>query len=205
MTSENNGFAARWSKRKIVARQQNKSENLTDDVIEAGLQEPDLQNTDLHDGNIDNDAAGERVLSEADFDDVDFDKLDKSSDYTRFLKANVPAAIQKRALRKLWASDSVFEVLDGMNDYDEDFTGNGLAGKVFKSAYKIGRGYLDDDDIDEEAVENDAQTNETTQTAPVDEDQDNKRDQISGETREDDDENSDMVSEIKPKTPKARV
>ena len=137
MGTENDGFASRWSKRKRAAQ---KEEALEDDLQLANLErEPALR-----EGNEDEE------LTEADFDDVDFSKLDKESDYTRFIKANVPAAIQKKALRQLWASDSVFEVLDGMNDYDEDFTGNGLAGNVLKTAYKVGKGYLSDEDEIEE-------------------------------------------------------
>lgn len=149
MDEENTGFAARWSKRKIAALGNDQDERqaddneLSDDEHTEPSDQPDTQDNEL--------------LSEEDFDDVDFESLDKSSDYTRFIKANVPAAIQQKALRKLWASDPVFEVLDGMNDYDEDFTGNGLAGKAFKTAYKVGKGFLDQDD----EVENGEEEEET--------------------------------------------
>ncbi len=134
---EDKGFAERWSKRKVAARESEADAvPLPEEEISPAVQETD-----------------EELLSEEDFDDVDFDALDKSSDYTRFIKANVPAAIQKKALRKLWGSDPVFEVLDGMNDYDEDFTGNGLAGKVLKTAYKVGRGFLNDEDEPDKTVD----------------------------------------------------
>ena len=144
MSSEKDKFTSRWSKRKVAARRSEDDEVADDD---AGVSElAKLQGTD-QDANKVEVSPDDRLLVEEDFADVDFEALDKSSDYTRFLKANVPAAIQKRALRKLWASDSVFEVLDGMNDYDEDFTIDGLAGKAFKSAYKIGQGYLSDEEV----------------------------------------------------------
>ncbi len=147
MTSQDKEFISRWSKRKLGARE---GEDLPDGPQPVNLSEP-------VDAQIDgkNQPVEDAELTEADFEDVDFDTLDKSSDYTRFIKANVPAAIQKKALRKLWASDSVFEVLDGMNDYDEDFTGDGLAGKVFKTAHKVGRGFLTDE-VEEETVEADS-------------------------------------------------
>ncbi|MEE9194622.1 MAG: DUF3306 domain-containing protein, partial [Alphaproteobacteria bacterium] len=47
--------------------------------------------------------------------------LDKDSDYSVFMKEGVPEQLKKLALRKLWRSDPVFAVLDGLNDYDEDF------------------------------------------------------------------------------------
>ena len=146
MTSDNKGFAARWSKRKAEARQE--TDLKEQDVEEATLVQ-DQPEAEHSQGIVDPDAPDIKdaeMLTEADFDDVDFEALDKSSDYTRFIQANVPEEIQKKALRKLWDSDSVFEVLDGMNDYDEDFTGDGLAGKVFKSAYKVGRGFMTDED-----------------------------------------------------------
>ncbi len=147
MAEEDEGFISRWSKRKTDIRS-GKSE---EDVQQTAALAPEIDTQFDADGNaitsvVSNEDSQPEMLEEADFEDVDFNELDKSSDYTRFIKANVPAAIQKRALRKLWASDSVFEVLDGMNDYDEDFTGNGLAGKIFKTAHKVGRGFITDED-----------------------------------------------------------
>ena len=52
----------------------------------------------------------------------DIETLKKDSDYTPFLAEGVPEAIKKLALRKLWASDPVLANIDGLNDYDEDFT-----------------------------------------------------------------------------------
>ncbi len=139
MSREKKGFAARWSERKITAHQDD------DDNHQTG-KSTSLQDKQEHENIEDSTKTRGDPLTEADFDDVDFEALDKSSDYTRFIKSDVPEAIQKKALRKLWTTDPVFEVLDGMNDYDEDFTGDGLAGRAFKTAYKIGQGYLTDDE-----------------------------------------------------------
>ena len=51
----------------------------------------------------------------------DIDSLDKESDYSVFLKEGVPEELTRLALRKLWRSDPVLAVLDGLNDYDEDY------------------------------------------------------------------------------------
>ncbi len=158
MSDEENGFATRWSKRKAA----NREETLVEDTHE---EEVAILVGD--DGNaLEATASEAEMLTEEDFDDVNFEDLDKSSDYTRFINANVPAVIQQKALRKLWASDSVFEVLDGMNDYDEDFTGNGLAGKVLKTAYKVGKGFLDDDETEQK--DDKVDTEGETITAAVD-------------------------------------
>jgi len=164
MISDNKGFAARWSKRKVEARQETDLKDQPEE--EAALVQPQPE-AELPQIVADTDAPDSEMLTEADFEDVDFEALDISSDYTRFIQTNVPEEIQKKALRKLWDSDSVFEVLDGMNDYDEDFTGDGLAGKVFKSAYKVGRGFITDEDDEKN---DDIVENSETETADLEED-----------------------------------
>ena len=59
------------------------------------------------------------VLTDADMPSLD--TLDESSDYSGFLSPGVSDRLRKRALRKLFAT-AVFNVRDGLDDYDEDFT-----------------------------------------------------------------------------------
>lgn len=67
----------------------------------------------------------------------DVETLDRDSDYKPFLAANVPTALRNAALRKLWRSDPVFANLDGLNDYDGDFTiASDAVGVVTKAAEK---------------------------------------------------------------------
>ncbi len=84
---------------------------------------------------------------ETDFSDVDFDALDANSDYTRFMGKGVPEAIREKALAKLWTSNPVFNVMDGLDDYAEDFTDAVWAVGDIRTDYKVGRGFLDDDDV----------------------------------------------------------
>lgn len=51
----------------------------------------------------------------------DLDELDQDSDYSAFLAPGVDEALRRRALRKLFRSPK-FNVLDGLDDYCEDFT-----------------------------------------------------------------------------------
>lgn len=104
-------------------------------------------------------AEGSEAETEEPFDPADLpdiDSLDKDSDYTGFLKEGVPAKLRHMALQKLFRSDPALAVLDGLNDYDEDFTIAKVAEKIV-SSYKPGRGYVDDedetDDIDDEDIE----------------------------------------------------
>jgi hypothetical protein len=83
------------------------------------------------------------------------DTLDKDSDYTPFLGDNVPEELAQKAFRKLWTSDPAFANLDGLNDYDDDYSMLGMVETVVETAYKIGKGYVsdDDDEEDDEIVE----------------------------------------------------
>ncbi len=72
----------------------------------------------------------ERAEEEIPEDLRDFDAaaLDpQSTDFSRFVQSDVPQEIQRLALRKLWQSDETLANLDGLNDYDEDFTPQGIA------------------------------------------------------------------------------
>lgn len=71
------------------------------------------------------------------------DELDSQSDYTAFLNENVPEALRRAALRKLWTSDPVLANLDGLNDYDDDYNAIGQVIGLVRSSYQAGRGYVD--------------------------------------------------------------
>lgn len=74
----------------------------------------------------------------------DPDMLGMGDDFSVFMAKAVPEIIRRRALRRLWVSNPVLANLDGLNDYDGDFTESGLAGGVLKTAYRAGKGYLRD-------------------------------------------------------------
>jgi Protein of unknown function (DUF3306) len=77
----------------------------------------------------------------------DIESLDKDSDYTPFMQEGVPEALRTLALRQLFFSDPALAVLDGLNDYDEDFSMLGIVAQKVRTAYKAGRGFLEDDDL----------------------------------------------------------
>lgn len=70
----------------------------------------------------------------------DPDTIRSGDDLSAFMTGAVPRAIRNRALRSLWRSNPVLANLDGLNDYDGDFTGNGLNGGVLKTSYEVGKG-----------------------------------------------------------------
>lgn len=111
-------------------------------------------------------AQAESVVTEQpvpeDLVDVDVATLDYSSDFERFMRDDVPDALRRQALRQLWRSDPVLANLDGLCDYDDDFTDAALAVKVLETAHKVGRGFLDDEDLDDT---NQASNGETAESA----------------------------------------
>lgn len=116
-------------------------EDLDEDQVPAPV-EDDEAPADAGDGNED---AAESEPE--DLEKIDFDSLDYDSDYTKFMKSGVPESVRKRALRMLWGSNPILANVDGLNDYDEDFTDAALAVKgLLKSSYKPGSGYLTDEE-----------------------------------------------------------
>jgi Protein of unknown function (DUF3306) len=80
------------------------------------------------------------------YENFDFESLNYASDYTQFMKKGVPEAVRRRALRMLWGSNPILANIDGLNDYDEDFTDAALAVKVLSSNYKPGLVHLTEEE-----------------------------------------------------------
>lgn len=64
------------------------------------------------------------------------DSLDADSDYSMFMSPEVDEGIKKLALRKLFKSP-IFNVVDGLNDYDDDFTTFEALGDIVTSDMKF--------------------------------------------------------------------
>ncbi len=173
MSERDNDFLSRWSRRKVTARdgglQKTQSETehrpgrmRTDPpapkeaapVAEAEGEAPSSQEASLQGEQplapVDEPAApkseAEERVDPAEFEEFDFDSLNYASDYTKFMKKGVPEAVKRRALRMLWSSNPILANLDGLNDYDEDFTDAALAVKVLTSNYKPGIGHLTEEE-----------------------------------------------------------
>ena len=99
----------------------------------------------------------------------DIEGLDAESDYAPFLQVGVPEALRQRALRKLWRLNPIVAAVDGLNDYDDDFTKEGMVAGALKTAYKVGKGYLTDEDrAPKEKTESVEEVAEAEATAPED-------------------------------------
>lgn len=99
-------------------------------------------------GEAEGDRDGERPLTPEEEEAVaalpPIDELTAKSDFSPFLSDKIPDFIQRRALRRLWRSDPAFAFLDGMAEYDEDYSViTELAADA--SAYRPGNGYFSKD------------------------------------------------------------
>jgi len=131
-------FLSRWSRRK-------RGELPEDAAAEPATQVAEVEPSD---GEAEGDP---EVIAQL----PDIDVMDDSSDFTVFLQAGVPETLRRRALRKLWRVNPVLANLDGLNDYDEDYTQMAALGKGMKTLYQIGKGFVTDEQ--DEVADNEAQ------------------------------------------------
>ena len=154
---EREGFLTRWSQRKAMARE--------------GVDLPEPEATPAHTSADD----GPEIESDADSSDVPaahpedapdevlelppIESLDDDSDYSPFLAAGVAPDKQREALRRLFHSPK-FNVRDGLDDYDLDFTNPEPLGDIVTAEMRrrmqmeLERlaGLDDEDEVAEEAV-----------------------------------------------------
>lgn len=108
------GALSRWSRRKLESTGAMEAEAQTPPA--AGLAGPD----DVAQGNRAVEAGSEEAVNIEDLPDVD--TLTYESDFSVFMKKGVPLELQNLALKKLWRSDPILANVDGLNDYDLDYT-----------------------------------------------------------------------------------
>jgi len=134
--TDSSEFIRRWSRRKQAARQDAKP------VDEPDGKDPEGEH-DAAPPAAQPRAAGESVDSEHEALELpDIDSLSTDSDFTPFMKKGVPKELRNRAMRKLWRVNPVFGHLDGLNDYDGDFTDAASVVKDLKTLYKVGKGIV---------------------------------------------------------------
>lgn len=92
----------------------------------------------------------------------DIDSLDETSDFTPFMAEGVPEILRRRALRKLWRLNPVFAHLDGLNDYDQDFTDAAMVLPNLKTIYKVGKGMLGEPEAEPQAAPADPDAGQET-------------------------------------------
>lgn len=118
-------FLSRWSRRKRSVVEETEAE----DVPKApAVPEPETAEEE------------EQILSRLQLPVPE--TLKPGDDFSAFMSDGVPEFLRRRALRVLWRSNPVLANLDGLNDYDDDFTSPELTQKVLATAYQVGRGFV---------------------------------------------------------------
>lgn len=142
---------ARWSRRKAAARRGGALPEEPDQprAADARSAEAEAEASPVPSAPPAADAAADHDTAPAAADAAlpdlpPIDQLDFQSDFTAFMAKNVPEAIRRAALRKLWVSDPVLANLDGLNDYDEDHHLIDMSITADQTSYKVGKGYFDE-------------------------------------------------------------
>lgn len=122
------GPLRRWARRKReVAR-----EKETADEARRRGESPDPSEAPPGAGEPADDAAEPNAVETEVLTDEDMpslESLDENSDYSGFLSSGVSEELRRRALRKLFSS-AVFNIPDGLDDYDDDFTSFAALGDI---------------------------------------------------------------------------
>jgi len=122
--AEEEKFVSRWARRKAESRSGVIAE---DEVAEAEASEAMPEGAETPESvedPEDHPAMG-----------IDVESLDYESDFTVFMHEKVPEALRRKALRALWQSNPILANVDGLNDYDEDFTDSATVVEGLKAAY----------------------------------------------------------------------
>ena len=165
MTDE--GFLGRWSRRKRAARGTGSDAPPATDVADANGADsiervakpprPGVMNTEASEPTIGElaglaePAADDAVAADPNADLTPLDDqaseppdlppiggLDKDSDFSVFMKQGVPEDLRRLALRKLWRLHP--GIIDGLDDYDEDYTLAKVVAEKVSSLYRDGQG-----------------------------------------------------------------
>ncbi|GAA0595003.1 DUF3306 domain-containing protein [Caenispirillum bisanense] len=131
--TEAGGFLARWSRLKQDARSQEREPAPEPEPPPEADAEPAPET-----------GAGTEAETPAEPPAPDLppvDSLTRDSDFTPFLRKEVPAELRRQALRRLWRSDPLLANLDGLNDYEENYAAPSRVGAAVRTAYDALKGY----------------------------------------------------------------
>ena len=120
-------FLRRWSERKraTAASQTEETESRDQETLEEAGEAP----VEMSEQEI------EAKLAE-------IDQMGEGDDFKPLIKSSMPEVVRRAALRRLWRSNPIFGLRDGLNDYDLDYTNAATVVENLKTAYKVGKGYF---------------------------------------------------------------
>ena len=185
---KDDGFLSRWSKRKQDAREAPDEVPAEDTAALTVADEPEPETEEEA---LDLLRERDPELAEQ-ISGIDIDTLTYDDDFSVFMNKKVPEFIRRKALSKLWLSNPILANVDGLNDYDEDFTDAGSVIETLQTAFSKGGEGSDTDELagqqnlvkgecapeDDKAVEPDEEVVELaddTDELPSDEEADEQR------------------------------
>ena len=163
---EGEGFLSRWSQRKAMARD---GVELPDEP-ELPEQPPVVDATGVDNPPAEAEPSDAELPTEL----PPLESLDENSDYSAFLNKDVAPDLRQKALRKLFQSPK-FNVRDGLDDYDWDFTNPEPLGDIVTAEMRyrikaelerLARKALEEDASDQTAVAAVAADGDTETEAP---------------------------------------
>lgn len=139
-------FLKRWSRRKQTDDAELTDPSVSDEKNEDRERQQGNEISASEKEAEEKEMAENREVAEA----IDLETLNYDSDFGPFMKKGVPEVLKNLAMRKLWTSNPILANVDGLNDYDENFADPAL--NVFKSNWKVGRGFLTEEDDEKERL-----------------------------------------------------
>ena len=141
----------RWSRLKAKAR-------VEEQVEQQEVEGDDSASEEADELAVNETLSDDEILAKYELPNPDVSEL--GMDVKGFMRKEIPEALRRRALRSLWRSNPVLAVLDGLNDYDEDFNTVKTGADGVKTLYQVGKGMFDKVKRAEEKLQELAQQSE---------------------------------------------
>ena len=128
-SADGDPFLSRWARRKRVARS---GVDPDVDVGDSSREGAELANAAPADATLPEVGEDGQPAELADEDMPPVDSIDEDTDMSGFFSPKVSQAVKKAALRKFFHSP-LFNIVDGLDDYDEDFRNFEALGDIITS------------------------------------------------------------------------
>ena len=172
MNSEQENFLSRWSRRKQIAKDEallaEPEEPLKKVSLEADLDADQALEVQA----VDQELEPEPALTDEDMPPIE--SLNEESDFSMFMSRGVSDELRNLALKKLFKA-AVFNVRDGLDEYDEDYTSFEKLGDIVtcdmkhaiemeaKKKLEKEAELMNEDDVEQDEIEMDDPDTETVE------------------------------------------
>jgi hypothetical protein len=145
MDEKDESFVQRWSRLKQRAREEQQPEAAPAAAVPSPSQAAPTEDEKKED------AKEEKPFDPADLPPVE--SLTKDSDYSLFMRPEVPQELRQKALRQLWATDPVLSAPELFDMHNLDYNAVPTFPEGVKTLYRVGRGLIDALEADAEQAD----------------------------------------------------